>query len=140
MRINNAVSGVWHSISLCRWNFSDYIILCYFFFIFFTLSAAVCVSLCLCVPLCTLTFCWRRFYLFMIFNQSNGKCFVALLLKPCPAMLHLFKISDAMRCLNILYFHSCYIDWPTWLSKVTTIFTSINMKSTKSKTETFFSS
>lgn len=28
MRINNALSGVWHSISLCRWNLSDYIILC----------------------------------------------------------------------------------------------------------------
>lgn len=141
MRINNAVSGVWHSISLCRWNFSDYIILCYFFpccLLFLLLFVYFDASVCLCVHVHSVGADFA--YSWFSINQTESALlrFYLSHAQRFHAMLHLFKISDAMRGLNILYFHSCYIDWPTWLSKVTTICMSINMKSTKSKTETFF--
>lgn len=76
----------------------------------------------------TYLFCWRRFSLIHDFQSIKRKvlccCCVFTLSRCYSEMLHLFEIFDAMPE-YILYFHSCYIDWLTWLSKVTTIFMSL---------------
>lgn len=70
-------------------------------------------------------------YSWFSINQTESALLFALLLLHFYLktmlqweMLHLFEIFDAMPE-YILYFHSCYIDWLTWLSKVTTIFMSL---------------